>query len=190
MTEPGARSPVVSAHPGTPTPSPIERCAALAALYDAHRAHLEARVRRAVCPADPDVVADACASAWLRLVGRPDVSLDRRGLSWLTLVAIQDAWRLTAARRDLAADPDLAAAGARGREPGLESPDDPLDRLLDREAHQERVACFAGLKSRERRDLLLSAAGFRYREIAALTGSTYTAVNRRVTEGRARLRRE
>jgi DNA-directed RNA polymerase specialized sigma24 family protein len=48
---------------------------------------------------------------------------------------------------------------------------------------------FAGLKPRERRDLLRLAAGYRYREIAAATGSSHTAVNRRNTEGRARLRR-
>jgi DNA-directed RNA polymerase specialized sigma24 family protein len=51
--------------------------------------------------------------------------------------------------------------------------------------HRERVARFARLKPRERRDLILSAGGFKYPEIAGLTGSTYTAVNRRITEGRA-----
>jgi DNA-directed RNA polymerase specialized sigma24 family protein len=65
---------------------------------------------------------------------------------------------------------------------------DPLDRVIAREEHVRRVASFAGLKSRERRDLFLLAGGFRYVEIATLTGSTYSAVNRRLAEGRARLR--
>jgi hypothetical protein len=43
--------------------------------------------------------------------------------------------------------------------------------------------------TRERRELLLSAGGYTYEEIATATTSTYTAVNRRITEGRARLRR-
>jgi DNA-directed RNA polymerase specialized sigma24 family protein len=65
---------------------------------------------------------------------------------------------------------------------------DPADLVVDRAQHHERVEAFAQLKTRERRDLFLQALGYRYREIAAATGSTYTAVNRRITEGRARLR--
>ena len=37
--------------------------------------------------------------------------------------------------------------------------------------------------------LYLKGIGYSYREIAQLTNSTYTAVNRRITEGRAALRR-
>jgi DNA-directed RNA polymerase specialized sigma24 family protein len=44
------------------------------------------------------------------------------------------------------------------------------------------------LKPRERRDPYLHALGYRYNEIAESTGSSYTAINRRLTEGRARLR--
>jgi hypothetical protein len=54
--------------------------------------------------------------------------------------------------------------------------EDPLIRVLEREAHHERVARFAALKPRERRDLLLHAGGYRDHEIAALTQSTYTGV--------------
>jgi hypothetical protein len=39
-------------------------------------------------------VDDACASAWTALVRRPDITLDARGFSWLTTVAIREAWRL------------------------------------------------------------------------------------------------
>ena len=44
------------------------------------------------------------------------------------------------------------------------------------------------LKPQERRALGLLAAGHSYKEICALTGWTYTKVNRSVTEGRRRLR--
>jgi DNA-directed RNA polymerase specialized sigma24 family protein len=50
------------------------------------------------------------------------------------------------------------------------------------------VERFAQLTAAERRALLLKAGGYSYHEIAALTASTYTAVNRRLTEGRNRLR--
>jgi DNA-directed RNA polymerase specialized sigma24 family protein len=52
---------------------------------------------------------------------------------------------------------------------------DPLERAI-------------ALKPRERRDLLLLAGGHSYQQIAELTGSSYTAVNRRINEGRAHLR--
>jgi DNA-directed RNA polymerase specialized sigma24 family protein len=53
----------------------------------------------------------------------------------------------------------------------------------------ERAQAFRQLKPREREALFLKALGYSYNEIARLTDSTYTAVNRRLTEGRARLRR-
>lgn len=66
--------------------------------------------------------------------------------------------------------------------------EDPADRVLDAEQHRARVAHFSQLKAAERRALFLQAGGYRYHEIADLTGSTYTAVNRRLSEGRAHLR--
>jgi hypothetical protein len=41
------------------------------------------------------------------------------------------------------------------------------------------------LKPRQREALYLKGLGYRYTEIMRLTGATYTAVNRRITEGRA-----
>jgi RNA polymerase sigma-70 factor, ECF subfamily len=46
------------------------------------------------------------------------------------------------------------------------------------------------VKPREREALYLKALGYSYQEIARLTDSTYTAVDRRITEGRAVLRGE
>ena len=55
--------------------------------------------------------------------------------------------------------------------------------------HRERLAVLGTLKPREREALYLHGLGHTYDEIATLTGSTRTAVNRRITEGRAALAR-
>jgi DNA-directed RNA polymerase specialized sigma24 family protein len=62
-------------------------------------------------------------------------------------------------------------------------------RVVDRGQHSDDVAAFLTLKPRERRTLYLHALGYRYAEICRLTGFTYTAVNRYITEGRRALRR-
>ena len=66
---------------------------------------------------------------------------------------------------------------------------DPAHRVVAREQHAQRVNDFARLKPREREALYLKALGHSYQEIAALTNASYTAVNRRINEGRARLRK-
>ena len=65
---------------------------------------------------------------------------------------------------------------------------DPVANTINHETQHERVQTCAALKPRERRDLFLHAAGYSYTEIADLTDSTYTAVNRRLTEGRRLLK--
>ena len=70
------------------------------------------------------------------------------------------------------------------------SAEPPLNQqVLARVEHTQRVADLRALKPRERRDLYLHALGYRYNEIAQATGSSYTAVDRRLKEGRAQLRR-
>jgi DNA-directed RNA polymerase specialized sigma24 family protein len=149
------------------------------------------RLRRIVAArviADEHTIEDACAYAWERLVADDEIVLDRRGVAWLAMVAIREGWRVTAAiRRECAgasADDPPAAEGRLERvRPGVE--DDALAAVV----HRERVTVFRTLKARERRELFLQALGYGYEEIAAMTGSSYTAVNRRLAEGRAQLRR-
>jgi DNA-directed RNA polymerase specialized sigma24 family protein len=62
--------------------------------------------------------------------------------------------------------------------------DDPLERVIALETHRERVQRFAGLRPRERRDLLLQAGGYRYQEIATLSG--VIRCRRRLPRGAAR----
>src|SRR4051794_1976570 len=164
----------------------------LAAFYADQRRQLIQQVRRRVYGTSAAVIADACGHAWLQLVTHPYVRLDREGLAWLTQTAVREAWRLAgAARQEPAAGLFHAERTQRGEDelgdpPGPAS--DPLDRAIAGEQHHARVDRFAQLKPRERRDLLLQASGYSYHEIAALTGSTYTAINRRLAEGRVRLR--
>lgn len=57
-------------------------------------------------------------------------------------------------------------------------------------AHLARDAlrALAALPERQRRYLELRVAGFSYREIAGLTGSSYTSVNKQLTRARARVK--
>jgi DNA-directed RNA polymerase specialized sigma24 family protein len=159
----------------------------LEAFYAAHHRFVARVVPRHVSGWDEELIADACAYAWLMLVRRGDIGLDARGVQWVITVAVRQAWALERRNRQelpcgtLGSDAD---PGELGEPAGLDH--DPLDRVIALEEHAARCARFAYAKPRERRELLLKAAGYRYREIAALTGSTYTAVNRRLTEGRRR----
>ena len=101
------------------------------------------------------------------------------------------AWMAVVVRRE-------ALAVRRQRERSL--PADPLDRVecqragpLERLERRERVAAANRLLSRlkpdERRAIALQASGCSYAEIQAITGWTYTKVNRCLAEGRVRLRR-
>lgn len=61
------------------------------------------------------------------------------------------------------------------------------EQAIDRTIHSERVAALAKLTPLERRDLLLHAAGFSYRDIATATGTKCAAVNRHLNSGRHKL---
>src|SRR4051794_8098554 len=115
-----------------PPALPEGRRAALAAFYARHHQQLRCRVRR---HARATVVADACASAWLALVRRPDIHLNADGFAWLTTVAVHEAWRL--AHRD--EHPCGLFLTERDHERELCEPaglaGDPLDRSIAAEQH-------------------------------------------------------
>jgi DNA-directed RNA polymerase specialized sigma24 family protein len=161
---------------------------ALAAFYSANHRSIERIVAHAASERSGAGVADACAIAWLKLVGRDDVTLDQRGASWVATVAIHEAWREGRFRRvserptggfreELADCTWLARATS-----------DPLDRVLELEDHHERRTALGTAKPNEREALFLHALGHRYAEIMELTGASYTSVNRRISEGRRRVR--
>jgi len=174
----------------TSTDSGTNRREALAHFYARCHHGLYQAVRRNTGGVDDDIIHDACATAWLALVRRTDITLNGGGYTWLLVTATYEARRAYRATRNIQfADPE---AGPTAQFEELRDPfahdHDPLERTLDAELHTARRERFATLKPREQRDLLLKAAGFKYAEIATATSSTRTAVNRRLTEGRARLR--
>ena len=170
------------------TPTDCPRSRDIARFYAEHHRRVIRSVTSRVGKVDDAVVDDACAFAWAVLLRRDDVKLDRRGVAWLIVVGSRKVWELERlARREKPVGCFVCGEETEEmREPaGLAS--EPIDRLIALEEHADRVARFQRPDPRERRELFLHAAGFRYAEIAELTGSTYTAVNRRMTEGRRRL---
>jgi DNA-directed RNA polymerase specialized sigma24 family protein len=121
------------------------------------------------------------------------VDLRATGRAWLVTVALHEALRHY--RRERVETPagafrtpyaDCAAPGEL-REP-VGDDRDLADRVADKLVHARRLSDLRTIKAQDRQALYLKALGFRYHEIAALLSITYTAVNRRITEGRRRLR--
>jgi DNA-directed RNA polymerase specialized sigma24 family protein len=165
------------------------RRAQLDAFYRRHADRLRRRVASRVSAPDA-TIEDACQNAWAILLRSDHVTLDERGAHWLAKVAIREGWRLASTARDVpvgvagdALEPHGSALDPRATAPAAD------ELSFDRIVHEQRVADLTTLKPRERRELYLKALGYRYDEIAEVTGSTLTAVNRRLSEGRAQLRR-
>ena len=66
---------------------------------------------------------------------------------------------------------------------------DIADQVAERIQHAQRRQDLATIKPHDRQALYLKGLGYRYREIMQITGASYTAVNRRITEGRRALRK-
>jgi DNA-directed RNA polymerase specialized sigma24 family protein len=170
-----------------PDPGPDPRRAAIADFYAVHARWLQNAVRlRASAP--EATIEEACQTAWLKLLGRPDVTLDRRGRKWLLVVAAREARRMASApeRPSGSFVGETSDSPLEWREP-VGPAGDPLELAIAHELHQQRVERLANASQRERRDLLLQAAGYSYTDLQQLTGSTFTAVNRRLSEGRRKL---
>ena len=165
----------------TPTTA---RAQEIAAFYARYASRLQ-RIVSAKVNAPAQTIEDACQSAWVTLLRREDVTLDERGAAWLATVAIHEGWRLT--RRGEV--PAAAMRPGMPESPGLAADEPTADeQALARIEHAKRVADLRTLKESERRALYLKALGYSYNEICDLTAASYTAVNRRLSEGRARLR--
>ena len=159
-----------------------------ASLYREHAAALYRIVRSAVRGPD-ELVEDACQTAWLILLrrqpGRHSV------LPWLITVAIREAYRLSRReRRDVRLEDLVAQADAVGEADGWEALI-PATTTVEHSL-EARVALetLARLPPRQRRYMTLFVAGYRYQEIVAICGVTYTNVNKHLVKGRARLREQ
>jgi DNA-directed RNA polymerase specialized sigma24 family protein len=167
----------------------------IAAFYRAHAERLQRAVRRRVHRVGEEVIEDACHTAWATLLRRPDIPLDAHGLGWLSTVAVHEAWRLASIAREQPAGTLTTPADPSAGQGELPEPCDTDRRstdehALDRIEHHARLQTIRALKPREREALYLKGLGYSYTEIMRLTGATYTAVNRRITEGRAALREQ
>jgi DNA-directed RNA polymerase specialized sigma24 family protein len=164
-------------------PSP-DRAELIADVYEVHARRLRTRVASRT-GGPPDAIEDACHTAWAILLRRPDISLNARGLAWLTVVAVHEVRHQSA--HDLPMGALTLGAGDAGEIP---EPAATTDMSVDELAaahleHAERVADLAALKPAERTALYLQALGYRYREIGAATDATYT----NVISGRSRQHR-
>jgi DNA-directed RNA polymerase specialized sigma24 family protein len=163
----------------------------IAHLYRRHHRDLERAVAAAV-RAPREVVEDACQNAWTIMLR----SQPRRAtwFAWLRVVAIRQAWeQCTRSRTERPGgafiSPYVNEIGAyEYPEPPADTPDVP-DQVADHIQHVKRLADLAGIKPNERQTLFLIGLGYRYTEIMQITGASYTAVNRRITEGRRALRK-
>jgi DNA-directed RNA polymerase specialized sigma24 family protein len=170
-------------------PASPARARLIADFYAANAGRLRAIVAlRTHAPAE--AVEDGCQTAWAILLRRPDVSLDRRGFGWLTVVAVREVRHQRDRARELPMGALTLGAGETDELPEPASMHAGVDELAAAHLeHVERVAELSALKPAERTALYLQALGYRYDEIASATDASYTAVNRRLTQGRAQLRR-
>ncbi len=130
------------------------------------------------------VIEEACSLAWLQFLRsqpRPE-----EPAAWLTVVARQEGWRLA---RQETASTVRSRSGLPPRTGAdlAEQVADPRDIELALET-KKALHLLAGLKASQRTVISLRVAGYSYQEIEAITGKTYTWVNRHASEGRALLR--
>jgi hypothetical protein len=151
-------------------------------LYRRHHRELYRAVSRAV-DAPSELVEDACQTAWAILLRRQS-ELDT-AFAWLRVVAIREAYRLSAIERRDARLEQLGSQGGNWHE--LTADPRSLDEAVEA---LEALRAVASLPERRRGDLALRVAGLSYEEIRALTpGRTRTNVNKSLVKARAEIRR-
>lgn len=158
-------------------------------LYARHHVALRRATGRVV-NASPELVEDACQSAWTILLrAQPD-----RGptlFAWLRTVAVHEAYRLLRRQQTTVS---LDALTGVADDDGLSAADEWLpalseDRLAEHLEARRALRALRALPARERQYLTWKAAGHSYEEIQQLAdGVSYTNVNRRLVHARRRLR--
>jgi DNA-directed RNA polymerase specialized sigma24 family protein len=127
---------------------------------------------------DRHLAEEAATLAWLILLRRQPERSPQLG-GWLYVTGLHEAWRIRRRQQrddSLFAAPELPDLVGVGR--------DPVEILRER----DQLQLLNQLPPAQRVTLGLFARGYSYREIAQLTGHSYTWVNRHITEGRARIR--
>jgi RNA polymerase sigma factor (sigma-70 family) len=132
--------------------------------------------RHSICPDDAQ---DAYQSALEIFMARADRLDPERVAGWLHVVVKREAQAICRSRTKLvsASDPGVDEHESRR----LSSPE---DRILSTDLVGRAAEALQRLKPQELRAVWLKAEGHSYNEIAAITGWSYTKVNRCLTEGR------
>jgi RNA polymerase sigma factor (sigma-70 family) len=156
-------------------------------LYRAHHRTLIAATRR-MLRADEALIEDACQFAWVQFCRfQPD-----RGepvFAWLRKVAYHEGLRLLRhdARYPRAVERVSTEEGM--ALVGLEPDETPGAVAIEDELEARRaLRAVARLPERQREYVELRLAGHTYEEIVAITGRTYTNVNKHLTRAREALR--
>jgi len=151
-------------------------------LYRRHDRALQRAVAHAV-NAPRELIEDACQTAWAILLRTQP---DRHAIvAWLRVVAIHEAYRLSAIERRETRLPNRRADHRDGED--LVADPHTLEDALEA---LEALRALAALPARQRVDLTLKVAGYTYEEIRILTGArTFTNVNKSLVKARRRIRR-
>lgn len=158
----------------------MSRSHELAAYYAEEAPALRRAVAAAVV-APPTLVDDACSFAWTQLVRRRDrIQLGKGAYWWLYRVATREAWRLADQSRRLHPVGTAVDVAALRPEDG--------DATFSRVDYHDAISALDAVPDRQRRLLLLLAAGFSYAEIARITGDSLRTVERQLYRGRRALR--
>ncbi len=167
---------------------PASRDEQITGFHVRHADRLRRSIAKKARGLDDAIIDDACAFAWATLVRRPDVDLERyEAYWWLYKVALRQAWALGRAQRLEQPIGGLNGADEDSLEP-ISVDSDVADLVADRLDRTTVHEVLGRLHWRERREPLLYAHGFSYEEIAAITGTSYTAVNRWLARGKNALR--
>jgi len=150
-------------------------------LYRRHDRDLRRAVAHVV-KAPRELVEDACQTAWAILLRTQP---ERYAIfAWLRVVAIHEAYRISAIERR-----DARLERLRPDEGDWHDMIADPHSLDDAVAALEALRALASLPERQRSDLTLKVAGYSYEEILALTpGRTATNLNKSLVKARRRLR--
>ncbi len=168
------------------TARPTEASSKIAAgIFARHRHNLLLVARLHSSSADD--AEEALQDALILFIENYDPASGAPPLAWLTLTLKRRCWAI--AKRAGREKQRIRELGReRDRQSSIEALARPEAVVEKRELAMLRRRHLAELKRDERRALVLMGLGYSYREICAMTGWTYTKVNRCIREGRAALR--
>jgi DNA-directed RNA polymerase specialized sigma24 family protein len=152
----------------------------IAELYIELAPQLE-RIVRANVEASSSHIEEACQNAWAGLLTHRADLIPGTELGWLATTATREALALTrSGRRDISLEAEQAAEGELVQLAIAHGPEHVVD-------VQERLAEVRQLPARQHRMVMLQGFGYRYEEIAEVTGDSLRTVERQLHKAHRRL---